>query len=75
MAIVSTVAVSRSEDYLGANRGADPLVVLAEGFQWAFVACVVLAAVGLALAFMLPGRPRTASPEPLQTAPAGGPGG
>ena len=33
VAIVSTVAVSRSEDYLAANEGANPLVVLTEGFQ------------------------------------------
>jgi hypothetical protein len=30
VAIVSTVAVSRSEDYLAANEGANPLVVLNE---------------------------------------------
>jgi predicted MFS family arabinose efflux permease len=74
VAIVSTVAISRSEDYQAANDGANPLVALTEGFQWAFVACVVLAAIGLALAFLLPGRRRTASPEPLQAAAADGPG-
>jgi hypothetical protein len=60
VAIVSTVAVSRSEDYLAANEGANPLVVLNEGFQAAFPACVVLAAIGVALAPLLPGRPRKA---------------
>ena len=74
VAIVSTVAISRSEDYQAANDGANPLVALTEGFQWAFVACVVLAAIGLALAFLLPGGRRTASPEPLQAAAADGPG-
>ena len=39
VAIVSTVAVSRSEDYLAANAGANPLVALTEGFQSAFLAC------------------------------------
>jgi EmrB/QacA subfamily drug resistance transporter len=74
VAIVSTVAVSRSEDYLAANEGANPLVVLTEGFQSAFVACVVLAAIGVALALMLPGRRRTASPEQLEPVPATGAG-
>jgi EmrB/QacA subfamily drug resistance transporter len=58
VAIVSTVAVSRSEDFLAANEGASPLVVLTEGFQSAFVACVVLAGIGVALALLLLGRPR-----------------
>ena len=60
VAIVTTVAVSRSEDYLAANEGANPLVVLTEGFQSAFLACVVLAGIGLALALLLLGRPRKA---------------
>jgi EmrB/QacA subfamily drug resistance transporter len=70
VAIVSTVAVSRSEDYLAANEGANPLVVLNEGFQSAFVACVVLAAIGVALALLLLGRPRKAPHERLGPAPA-----
>jgi EmrB/QacA subfamily drug resistance transporter len=59
VAITTTVAVSRSEDYLAANEGANPLVVLNEGFQSAFLACAVLAGIGLALALLL-GRPRKA---------------
>jgi EmrB/QacA subfamily drug resistance transporter len=70
VAIVSTVAVSRSEDYLAANEGANPLLVLTEGFQSAFVACVVLAGIGLALALLLPGRPREALQERLEPVPA-----
>jgi EmrB/QacA subfamily drug resistance transporter len=58
VAIVSTVAVSRSNGYLAANRGANPLAVLTEGYQSAFVACAVLAGIGLALTLLLPGRPR-----------------
>jgi EmrB/QacA subfamily drug resistance transporter len=69
VAILSTVAVSRSEDYQAANAGANPLVVLTEGFQSAFVACVVLAGIGVALALPLLGRPRHAR-EPLEPAPA-----
>jgi predicted MFS family arabinose efflux permease len=72
VAIVSTVAVSSSEDYLAANDGASPLVVLTEGFQSAFVACVVLAAIGVALALLLLGRPRKAPHERLEPVPAGG---
>jgi hypothetical protein len=50
--IGSTVAVSRSKDYLAANKGANPLVVLTEGYQSAFVACAVLAGIGLVLALL-----------------------
>jgi MFS family permease len=63
VAIVSTVAVSRSAGYLAANKGANPLAVLTEGYQSAFVACAVLAGIGLALALLLPGRPRKATPD------------
>src|ERR687895_1355321 len=72
VAIVSTVAVSRSEDFLASNGGADPLVVLTEGFQFAFVACVVLAGIGLALAILLLGRPQKAPHERLEPVPAAG---
>ena len=60
VAIATTVAVTRSDDYLAANEGANPLVVLNEGFQSAFLACVVLAGIGMALALLLLGRPRSA---------------
>ena len=69
VAIASTVAVSRSESFLAANDGASPLVVLTEGFQSAFVACVVMAGIGVALALLLLGRPRRAAPERLDAAP------
>jgi EmrB/QacA subfamily drug resistance transporter len=70
VAIVSTIAVSRSEDFLESNAGANPLVVLTEGFQSAFVACVVLAGIGVALALLLLGRPRKAPHERLEPVPA-----
>jgi hypothetical protein len=60
--------VSRSQDYLAANPGASPLAALTEGYQSAFVACAVLAGIGLALTLLLPGRPRKAAhelPEPV----------
>jgi EmrB/QacA subfamily drug resistance transporter len=69
VAIVTTVAVSRSDDYLAANEGANPLVVLTEGFQSAFLALVVLAGVGLALAPLLLGRLQKAPQERLETVP------
>jgi MFS family permease len=69
VALVTTVAVSRSDDYLAANEGANPLVVLNEGFQSAFLACVVLAGIGLALALFLPGRPRKAPQERHEAVP------
>jgi EmrB/QacA subfamily drug resistance transporter len=69
VAIATTVAVSRSEGYLAANEGADPLVVLTEGFRSAFVAGVVLAGIGVALALLLLGRPRKAPQARLEAAP------
>ena len=70
VAIVSTVAVSRSQDYLAASKGANPLAVLTEGYQSAFLACAVLAGIGLAMALLLPGRPRKAADELPEPVPA-----
>lgn len=68
VAISSTVAVTSSENFLAANEGANPLVGLTEGFQSAFLACLVLAGIGLALALLLLDRPRKARQEQLQPA-------
>jgi EmrB/QacA subfamily drug resistance transporter len=65
VAIVTTVAVTRTDDYLAANVGANPLAALTEGFQSAFLAVAILAAIGVALALLLPGRPRRAPEEQL----------
>jgi MFS family permease len=62
VAIATTVAVSRSEAYLTAHEGANPLVVLTEGFQSAFLACGMLAGIGVALALLLLGRPSSSPP-------------
>ena len=43
VAIVTTVAVSRSQHYLAADNGANPLAALTQGYQSAFLACAVLA--------------------------------
>ena len=77
VAIVTTVAVSRSQHYLAAHKGANPLAALTEGCQSAFLACAVLAGIGLALAFLLPGRPRKPAhelpePDPAADAAAAG---
>jgi sugar phosphate permease len=69
VAIVSTVAVSRSEDFLAAKEGANPVVALNEGFQSAFLACAVLAGIGLALALLLLGKPRRAARGRLEPVP------
>ena len=73
VAIVSTVAISRSGDYVATHGGADPLVVLTEGFQTAFVACGVLAGLGVMLALALLGAPRKAPRPRLEPLPATGP--
>ena len=70
VAILTTVAVSRSNDYLTAHAGADPLVALNHGYQSAFLALVVLAGIGMALALLLLGRPRKALREHLEPARA-----
>ena len=77
VAIVTTVAVSRSQHYLAADNGANPLAALTQGYQSAFLACAVLAGIGLALAFLLPGRPRKPAhelpePDPAADAAAAG---
>jgi fucose permease len=69
VAIVSTVAVSRTEDYAAASSGVDPRVALREGFQSAFVACVVLAAIGVVLALALLGGRSRAPQEELEAVP------
>ena len=46
VAIVTTLAVSRSQHYLAARKGANPLATLAEGYQSAFLACAALAGIG-----------------------------
>jgi MFS family permease len=69
VAMVTTVAVSRTDDYLATNTDANPLVALTEGFQSAFLAVAVLAGIGVALALLLLGRPRGAVQERLEPAP------
>ena len=72
-AIVTTVAVTRSAGYLAAHHSANPLAALTAGYQSAFLTCAMLAGIGLALALLLPGRPRSTAhqlPEPVPAARA-----
>ncbi len=67
----------RSQHYLAAHKGANPLAALTEGYQSAFLACAVLAGIGLTLAFLDPGRPRKPAhelpePDPAADAAAAG---
>jgi MFS family permease len=69
VAIATTVAVTSSKDYLAAHAGANHLVVLNQGFQSAFLALVVQAVIGMALALLLVGHPRKAPQERLKAVP------
>jgi hypothetical protein len=59
VAVVSTVAVSRTADVLAA--GGDQALALTEGFQSAFAACIALAAAGALFALATLGKPRASS--------------
>ena len=74
-ALVATVAVSRTDDYLAANPDASSLVALNEGFRSAFLATAVLAGIGVALALLLLGRPRGAARATLDLDPSPAPAG
>ena len=57
VAVLTTVAVSRTDDYLAVHTGASPLAALTEGLQSAFLAVAILAGIGGARALLLLGRP------------------
>jgi EmrB/QacA subfamily drug resistance transporter len=65
VAVVTTVAISQTDDYLAANADANPLAALTEGFQSAFFAVAILAGIGVALSLLLLGRPRGVPQEQL----------
>jgi EmrB/QacA subfamily drug resistance transporter len=70
VAIVTTVAISRTEDYMTNTTGANPLVALTEGFQSAFLAAAILAGIGVALTVLLPGRPRRTTQDGVEIEPS-----
>jgi EmrB/QacA subfamily drug resistance transporter len=63
VAIVSTVAVSRTADFRAVHADATPLAALTAGFQSAFLVCAVLAGVGAVLALVLLGGPAVGADE------------
>ena len=69
-AIVSTVAVTRTDDFIADNGTGNMALALTEGFQAAFLACAILAGVGAALALLLLGRPRAVTEKQLEPVPA-----
>jgi sugar phosphate permease len=69
VAIVTSVAVTRTEDFLATNAGASQLVALTEGFQSAFLAIAILAGIGVALALLLLGSARKVPQEQLDAIP------
>jgi predicted MFS family arabinose efflux permease len=69
VAIVSTVAVTRTNDFIVENGAGSAALGLTEGFQAAFLACAILAGIGAALALLLLGRPHVAAQEELQPVP------
>jgi hypothetical protein len=62
--------VSRSDDYRTAHPSAGLVVVLDHGYQAAFLALVVLAGIGVTLALLLLGPPRTARQHHIDQSPA-----
>src|SRR5262245_40430780 len=70
VAIVTTVAVSRTDDYLATNGDANRLVAMTEGFQSAFLAIAILAGIGVTLALLLLGRPSSLPEEQPELEPA-----
>jgi EmrB/QacA subfamily drug resistance transporter len=69
-AIVSTVFVSRSAEFMTANPDADPLLGLTEGFQAGFAAAIVFPVLGLLVSLLLLGRPRRPAEQPFEAVPA-----
>ena len=69
VAIVSTVAVTRTDDFIAANGAGNTPLALTEGFQSAFAACGALATIGVVLSLLLLDRPRAATREPLEPVP------
>jgi hypothetical protein len=67
---VTTVAVSATDDFVAENGSGNTALALTEGFQSGFVACVVLAGIGLVLSLLLLGPRREAAAEPLEAQPA-----
>jgi EmrB/QacA subfamily drug resistance transporter len=70
VAVVSTIAVSQTDDFLAENGGGNMALALTEGFQAGFAACVVLSVIGLVASLLLLGPSRDAAAEMLEPQPA-----
>jgi EmrB/QacA subfamily drug resistance transporter len=69
VAVVSTVAVSHTEDFVAQNGSGNMALALTDGFQAGFVACVALAGIGLVVSLLLLGPRRGAAAEMLEPQP------
>jgi EmrB/QacA subfamily drug resistance transporter len=63
VAVVSTVAVSRTDAFIVENGSGNMPLALTEGFQSGFLACSVLAGIGLVLSLVLLGPRRNVSEQ------------
>jgi hypothetical protein len=70
VAIVTTVAISHTEDYVATNTGAHRLVALTEGFQSAFFTVAILAGIGVTIALLLLGGPHRIAQEQAELEPS-----
>jgi EmrB/QacA subfamily drug resistance transporter len=70
VAVVSTIAVSRTDDFVAENGTGDMALALTEGFQAGFVACAVLAGIGLVISLLFLAPRRGTALEPLEAQPA-----
>ena len=70
VAVVSTVAVSRTDDFIAESGAGNMALALTEGFQSGFVACAVLAGVGLVVSLLFLGPRRDVQVEQLEAQPA-----
>ena len=71
VAVVSTVAVARTDDFIAENGAGNMALALTEGFQSGFVACAVLAGIGLVVSLLFLGPRREVEVERLEAQPAG----
>lgn len=72
VAAVSTVAVSRTDDFVAENGARNMALALTEGFQAGFVACAVLSGIGLVVSLLFLAPRRDVEAKRLEVQPATG---
>jgi EmrB/QacA subfamily drug resistance transporter len=72
VAVVSTVAVSRTDDFVAENGAGNMALALTEGFQAGFVACAVLSGIGLVVSLLFLAPRLTVEAKRLEPQPATG---